>query len=413
MKMVDISNVSEAKINKITEVIKELTNKIAANCEKEQSNGLLSGLAGQLLFLYNAHRFDPKLVNEDMFSEYLDRLQQGLPDQSFELSNGLAGQAWVLEYFNQANAENYEHDLLDDIDGLFVQALGSLPWNGEIEMVLGLAGYTPYASRRAKFSDQEKLYEVIVDGFERNATELDNEQITWSQPLDSVYRFDKGDDRDNPKESTGAEYNLGLAHGVPGILAALLHAVNIPSLRERVTKLLLGGCDWLLEQQNKSIEPHSACFGCSADGAPESRLGWCYGDLTIALTLARVGKAIDRPSYVDKALEIAVHTTTRDDKSGHIIDAGLCHGSVGLVTIYQMLNNIMPHPALEKATHTWLDYSLAKYDEKGMESFYSYNGLSKSHNEDFSFLMGYAGIGLAYIGFLDDDVSWTDCLLLS
>ena len=137
--MVSKLSVGEVKIKKIKEIIQKLTNKVATNCEQEQSNGLLSGLAGQLLFLYNAHRFDPSFVNEDMFAEHLERLQQGLPDQSFELSNGLAGQAWVLEYFNQANAEDYEHDLLDDIDSLFVQALGSLPWDGEIEMVLGLA----------------------------------------------------------------------------------------------------------------------------------------------------------------------------------------------------------------------------------------------------------------------------------
>jgi lantibiotic modifying enzyme len=411
--MVSTSGVSEVKIKKIKGIIQELTNKVAYNCKQEKNNGLLSGLAGQLLFLYNAHRLDSSFVNEEMFAEQLDRLQQGLPEQSFELSNGLAGQAWVLEYFNQANAEDYEHDLLDDIDCLFIKALGSLPWDGEIEMVLGLAGYTPYASRRAKFSDQEKLYEVIVNGFERNATELGNGQFTWSQPLHSVYRLDRDNDIESQKASFGSEYNLGLAHGVPGIIAALLHVEKIPGLRERAIKLLLGGCDWLLEQQNQNNEPKSSYFGCSTNGAHESRLGWCYGDLTIALTLARVGKALDRQSYVDKALEIAVHTTTRDDKSGHIVDAGLCHGSVGLVTIYQMLNKIMPHPALEKATHTWLDYSLCKYDEQGIESFYSYSSLTKSHSEDFSFLMGYAGIGLAYIGFLGDDVSWTDCLLLS
>lgn len=295
-------------------ILSVVADKVSAHIrDTELPHGLLSGLAGQLLFLYKAYEYDASLVDEDLFAQKLEELQEGLDQQSFELSNGLAGQAWLLEYLNQADPENYDPELLEEIDELFRQSLDHQPWRGEIEMVLGLSGFAPYASRRGRQSDQTALYEVIVNGLESTATHFDNGHIAWSQPEESVYRFNK----DEPKEP---EYNLGLAHGVPGIIAALLPAVHIPALKERVTKLLLGGCDWLLEQQSPDSGSHS-CFGSCAGNEHQSRLGWCYGDLTIAMTLARVGQALDRPSYIERALEIGLHAAERDENSGHITDA--------------------------------------------------------------------------------------------
>ncbi|BBN83226.1 lanthionine synthetase [Pseudoalteromonas sp. A25] len=394
------------KKQQIANLIQILATEVASFDTSEHNHGLLSGIAGHLLFLYKAHQWQPDWVDEAVFSQKLEQLQDGLAEQSFELSNGLAGQAWLLEYLNQADKEEYDAELLEDVDQLFADALAHDPWPGEIESVLGLAGYAPYAKRRARFSDQSKLWEVIVKGFESTATRLDNGHITWSQPSNSVYRLNK-EALDEP------EHNLGLAHGVPGIIAALLPALNIDSLNARVTALLQGSCDWLLAHQNPGHDSFS-CFGTCAQGSQhDSRLGWCYGDLTIALTLARVGHAIDRPSYVDKALDIALHSTQRDAESGQVRDAGLCHGFAGLVTIYQLLNQVMPHPELASAMQKWLDYTLAQYDERGIEAMYCFDGRAMSYEKDLGFLMGYSGIGLALLSVLDDDTSWADCLLMA
>ncbi|CAH9060233.1 hypothetical protein PSECIP111951_02900 [Pseudoalteromonas holothuriae] len=391
---------------KIEHIIHQLVKSVIDADTTQFHHGLLSGVAGHLLFLYNAHQWNPQWVDETLFSQKLEQLQDRLAEQSFELSNGLAGQAWVLEYLNQAEKDDYDAELLEEVDALFIESLSHDPWPGEIETVMGLSGYSPYAARRARFSDQTQLWTVIVNGLASTATRLDNGHITWSQPSNSVYRLDK-EALDEP------EYNIGLAHGVPGILAALLPALNIEQLKPQVSELLQGGCDWLLAHQNTNDDAFS-CFGtCAQSSQHDSRLGWCYGDLTIALTLARIGHALGRPSYVERALEIALHSTKRDAESGHINDAGLCHGFAGLVTIYQLLNKIMPHPELASTAQTWLDYTLAQYDDRGIEAMYSFNGMDKCYNEDLGLLMGYSGIGLALLAALNDDTSWADCLLMA
>ncbi|MBQ4839040.1 lanthionine synthetase C family protein [Pseudoalteromonas luteoviolacea] len=399
--------ITDSQRQEIGDIITVLAQEVSRNIQTdtELKNGLLSGLAGQLLFLFKAHQLDPNSVDEALFSEKLELLQEQLAEQSFELSTGLAGQAWVLEYLNQADQDDYDAELLEDVDELFTQALDYNPWPGEIEMVLGLSGYAPYAARRSKYSDQTKLFDIIVSGLESTATYFDNGHIAWSQPKESVYRFDT-DDKEKP------EFNLGLAHGVPGMIGALLPALKVPSLQARVAKLVSGACDWLLENQTGHNHAPSCYGSCAGEDEPNSRLGWCYGDITIALILARAGQALDRPSYVDRALEIALHATKRDAKSGYINDAGLCHGFVGLALIFQIVNQCMPNPQLVKATQYWVDYSLNEYRERGLEALYSFNGLTKEHEVDYGFLMGFAGIGCGLVSLLDDDVSWTDCLLM-
>jgi len=389
----------------IRAIIKSLAQKVSQDLTNTKNNGLLSGLAGHLLFLFNAYRLDEDNIDEALFSEKLEQLQEQLDQQSFELSSGLAGQAWVLEYLNQADVQDYDPELLSEVDQLFHDALNHQPWPGEIESVLGLAGYAPYAARRSKYTDQTALYGVIVENFASVADQVGENQISWSQPENSVYRFEK----DDPKKP---EYNLGLAHGVPGIIAALIPAMKIESLRAPTAKLLTQSCDWLMNQQSSDTDSVS-CFGSCVGGEHKSRLGWCYGDLTIAITLARAGHALDRPSYVDQALSIALKAAKRDAASGYINDAGLCHGFVGLVSIYQLLNKLMPHPELEKAAKYWLDYSLEQYQEQGLTAFHAYNGETRKHDENFGFLMGYAGIGLGLVSVISDDLDWAECLLMA
>ncbi|MEJ6473640.1 lanthionine synthetase C family protein [Pseudoalteromonas piscicida] len=396
---------SDKQKQQIKPMVAALAKRVETDLEKVTSNGLLSGLAGHLLFLYRASNYNEAWVDEQTFNQALEKLQNELAEQTPELSSGLAGQAWVLEYFNQYNDEDYDSELLEEIDNFFATALDFSPWTGEIEMVLGLAGYAPYIARRAKKTKQTTLFDRLVTGYESVAISLDGDQLAWSQPKHSVYRFDK----ENLEQH---EFNLGLAHGVPGIIAALIPALEDASISARAKKLIVSSCDWLLEQQSQADDKQS-CFGSCANDNSHSRLGWCYGDLTIALTLARVGRALDMPSYVERAQEIALFNVDRDAKHGHINDAGLCHGFFGLVTIYQLLNKVMPHPKLHQAALNWLEYGLNKYQESGLEALYSYNGLDKIHQEDCTFLMGYSGIGLALIGVLDDNLDWTDCLLMN
>ncbi|WDE03205.1 lanthionine synthetase C family protein [Thalassomonas viridans] len=391
----------------IEQILKQLGDTVSNIPASPEQCGLLSGLSGNLLFLYKLSAFDASLVDQDVFDEKLDFLQQYLAahiDHN-NLSNGLSGQGWLLEFLNQSQGEDYDLEMCEEIDQLLQESLSETPWTGEIEMVLGLGGVAVYAARRLLKSPSSELFETLVSHFEQAAIQTSEHTLAWSQPATSVYRFNK-DNKEVP------EFNLGLAHGVPGIIAALLPALKIPALYQRTKSLLVQSCDWLMAQELDK-DDFISCFASSCNEQHNSRLGWCYGDLTIALTLARVGRALELPSYLDKAKAISLHAAGRDRHNGMVNDAGLCHGSAGIALIFQLLYQELNEPLLQDTANSWLDITLDGYREKGLEGFYMYSGLSQEHEEDMGLLMGYTGIGLCLLSALTGDTDWVDSLLMA
>ena len=272
-------------------------------------------------------------------------------------------------------------------------------------MVLGLGGVAVYAARRLLKSSSTAFFDSLVSHFEQAAVQISDHTLSWSQPANSVYRFNK----DEPESH---EFNLGLAHGVPGIIAALLPALKIPALHQRTKSLLVQSCDWLMAQELDEKE-FTSCFASSCNEQHNSRLGWCYGDLTIALTLARVGRALELPSYMEKAKAISLHAARRDQHNGMVNDAGLCHGSAGIALIFQLLHQEIDEPLLVETANKWLDFTLDYYREKGLKGLYMFSGLNKTHEEDTGFLMGYSGIGLCLLSALTGNTDWVDSLLMA
>jgi len=402
-------------LEQFTEIISKKEND-AVNC------GLMNGLAGNLLFLLKVNEFNSNFINEQTFSHKLDFLQEHLSAyvNHLSLSRGLSGQSWFLEFINQAQGEDYDAELCEEIDDILVNAVTTESWQGEIEMVLGLSGIAMYAGRRIKKHSSSKLFEIIISHYENLAIKTSENTLSWSQPKNSVYRFNK-DDPDN------LEFNLGLAHGMPSIIASLIPALNIPSLYDRTKTLLIQSCDWLIEQELDQAPGESsiACFNSYCTGSLDkgkvvmdkkksgSRLGWCYGDLTIALTLARVGNALELPSYLEKAKSISHLATKRDSVNAAILDAGLCHGSAGVALIFQLLYQQLHEPELLKTANKWLVYTLDLYQEKGIEGLYMYSAIADDYQADSSLLMGFSGIGLCLLSALGGEPDWADCLLMN
>ena len=401
------NTLSTTKKNKVKRLLKTLILIIQNTSNNPQKLGHLSGLSGELLFLWQVSQYDKTLIDETVFSEKLIFLQDHLATVAtkFNISAGLAGLGWFFEYLNQMQQEDYDAELCEDIDDILLTTLSVDSWSGEIEMVLGLAGLSIYGARRQLKSEQTVFYEKFIQHFETLATRLSDNTLAWQQPKQSLYRLNK-----NNLEQP--EYNLGLAHGIPGIIAAILPALKNPSLHSRTKKLLIQSCDWLLQQQ-LDITDSNSYFSSSADSKHSSRLGWCYGDLPIALTLYRVGIALDSPTYMDKARDISLHAASRDEISGIVDDAGLCHGSAGLALVFQLLYQEIGAAELQQASEKWLDFTLKFYDEKGLPGLHKFTGIGNNYVESTGFLEAYAGIGLCLLVALNGETDWTDCLLLS
>ena len=162
-------------------------------------------------------------------------------------------------------------------------------------------------------------------------------------------------------------YNLGVAHGVPGVIGILgaASAAGLPGAAGDEARRLLGGaCDWVLSQRlppgASSLFPYN--FAPGIEPTP-SRLAWCYGDLGIAAALlAAVRHAGDaaQPAWEDEALAIARHAAARPVAGAGVVDAGLCHGAAGVGHLFNRLYQASGETAFGEAARTWFGEALAR-----------------------------------------------------
>lgn len=210
----------------------------------------------------------------------------------------------------------------------------------------------------------------------------------------------------------GGHLNLGMAHGIAGILALLSGAmragIQVDGQAEAVTELCAAfdryrqgstACPWWPAM----ITPGEHNRG-KADSGRQARPSWCYGTAGQARAQQLAGLALgdqERMSTAERALAGCVLDR---QVTGLLIDASLCHGWAGLVQALRRAarDALSPRP-LRAALRT---------ARRGMEDHLARAGPPASSG----LLEGTSGIQLAqndlpHAG--GESPAWDACLLLT
>lgn len=393
-------------------LIESILRDIARNILTTRSSprlGLFDGLSGEILAAYCLQTFYPELIPQERLEAAIEHVQENSAALKNNLSfgSGLAGTGWLFEFLlSNEGTEGWSH-FNDNTDKILQRATDSTDWKGDIELVIGLSGLTAYASRRLRAQRGGVLINNIIRILSDKA-EWDGDKCCWATPSYSL--FLSSSNADIP------EYNLGLAHGVPSIVASILPIIDILDDHTLGRSLVRGGCNWLISAQQNQ-QAHSTYYGYHTNTFEPSRLGWCYGDLAIALTLARAGNSLNEPRFKEEAKNIALHAASRSPESAMVNDAGLCHGSSGLFLMFDLINRQGSHEYLRIARDFWLRNTLDRYRADGLEGLraISFDPKSKEivRNPSTTFLSGYSGIALALARNIGEPPIWGDALLLS
>ena len=180
--------------------------------------------------------------------------------------------------------------------------------------------------------------------------------------------------------------------------------LDLPATASQAATLIGEGCNWLLAQQ-QDANIHGSYFAHLAGVAGVSRLAWCYGDLAIALLLARVANKLAKPEYAQAARQFGCHAAKRTVAQAMITDPWICHGAGGLALMFRLLYRQLPQPEFLAAADSWLDQLLGQlagqaYPEQPTDP--TATGL----------ISGAAGAGLCLLDALDQAPDWVDALLL-
>ena len=211
-------------------------------------------------------------------------------------------------------------------------------------------------------------------------------------------------DRHQARACPGGCVNLGLAHGGPGILAALAlglaAGVEVPRLRASVkatAELLIGAA--LMDEFGKgwgtelAVQPDGSLAPTSGRLA---RAGWCYGAPGVASALWLAGDSLGEHRLREEAVAAmrAVHARPREGRG--LAGPTFCHGIAGLLATTLRFASRTRDPYLVNAAVALVDELISAYEPHSVLGFRSVepDGRAVEHP---GVLDGAAGVALVLL----------------
>jgi hypothetical protein len=395
---------------------------------KARPQSLADGPAGKALFFHYLDQARPGQGHDELAVAHLEAAiaATGEAFTAPGLYGGFSGTAWVLEHLTGRLLEpsaSGEDDPGEEVAAALAAYLGRSPWLDDYDLISGLVGLGVWAIERAPRSLGEEAAGSVARRLGELAERRDD-GITWRTPPERMLASEAA------KYPLGV-YNLGVAHGVPGVIGILGEMVATGLAAGEVRELLDGAVEWLLRQTLPAGSPSRFAYSVTppAPLAPDietptpSRLAWCYGDPGIATALLAAARAAGEPEWERQAIATARAAAARPRDTGGVVDGGLCHGAAGLAHLYNRLFQATGDPQLEAEALAWFDRLLALRRPgegiAGWQAWRPIGDLTAPEPElgwvtDAGLLTGVTGIGLALLGALSPvEPAWDRVLLAS
>jgi hypothetical protein len=383
------------------------------NVSDVQGPGYSSGYAGIALF----HGYFGTLYGEDrsikLAETFLERAIDGMAEYAYSLGffGGISGIAWTCHHLDRLLTGEASPDLTEEVDQAIAEGVRVTPWTWHYDLVYGLAGIGRYALDHPDRGFAADVIQRIVERLGEVAEECDD-GLTWLTPH---ARIPKAAGQYYPK----GFYNLGLAHGVPGLIAMLGQACRAGLAGEPGRRLLDGAVAWLLA--NRRPEDGDASFtyylapGENGAAGPGSRSGWCYGDPGVAAALLGAAQAVGETGWEREAVAIAAKDCARPFEASGVVDAEICHGTAGLGHVYNRFYQATGEETFARAARGWLERTLSlRRPGEGVGGYLNWWPEIKEWRSDPGFLTGSAGIGLALLAAISPaEPGWDRPMMLS
>ncbi|GAB2840308.1 glycoside hydrolase family protein [Ferruginibacter profundus] len=370
-------------------------------------HGFLGGSLGLLYYYFNAHKVlqSPAILEkaEDLLAQVFEDINEsgrGLIGAS--LSNGAAGFAYTVNYLQKEGLIDFDIAAeFSDMDSfLFNTAVEQLK-RDEIDYLHGALGVLFYFTSRDKNDAGAKKYVTALTEAVCNKAMV-NQNGLWFKNY-SIERLKDPDTAD-----------LGLAHGLCGMLMILMNAWPFLDDRQLLEKTIIAGIDFVLSNQipTDPAEEEFSIFPVSVNTGTNkitsiNRLAWCYGDLNVVLLLYRAGQLFLNSEYTEKADEVGIKTQERKSgKNTLCADTHFCHGTAGLAQFYLCLYNESGHFSYYRTYEYWIEKTIALVDNEIANNAYAANVVG--------ILEGWAGVAMVLTEYINEGeaMNWGKAFLL-
>lgn len=397
------------------------------------SYGFGSGYAGLSLLWAHLDRCCPNDGWDKQFHSSLNLAAKAAETHhlvSPSLFSGLTGVAFAAQY--ASNGSRRYSRLLTTLDTHICSSLkpsisffrGDVPAFGApvelFDLISGLSGAVAYLlTRYGTAREVDQTVEEILLCFVRLALET-NGLPAWHTPLHYTRSYD------SMRSSFPQGFlNCGLAHGIPGPLAAMAlghrYGLSIKGLPEAIEHI----ATWLLEHRHDDAwgmnwpcgvgldATESGVSVSAASATPPSHAGWCYGSPGISRSLLLSGLALKNEKFCSAAVEAIEAVIRRPYEIRALKSSTFCHGIAGLLQVVHRFSKEEPRQSLQAGLTEIASTLLSMYDPQSTFGYQSYTSEGLMIDSP-SLLDGAAGVSLALmaIGF-DAEPVWDRAFLLS
>ncbi|MDQ4025309.1 MAG: lanthionine synthetase C family protein [Actinomycetota bacterium] len=365
------------------------------------------GRAGYALLYDYVTRAGLATDQRDVAMKFLDEAAEGVAELAVSpsLYMGFPGVAWTMQLLHGDAADV---DPSSEIDEVLTAYVSRSPWIGDYDLISGLTGVGVYALERLPRRGAAECLGGVVARLAELA-ERRRTGITWftrPQLLPPQSR----------RQHARGFYNVGVAHGVPGVVGFLGACCAADAASDEAFPLLEGAVEWMLSTRLPDGAPSRFPAVVSPNDKPEpARSAWCYGDPGIACALLVAAQATGRADWEREAVETGFAAARRPPETARVEDASLCHGSAGLMHLFNRLYRGTGVDEFRDAALFWFDRTLSfGNSESGVGGFATWSPEDGAMRPYPGFLQGAAGVALALASSLSaDEPEWDRVLLAS
>jgi|SRR5688572_13475923 len=330
---------------------------------------------------------------------------QSTPWTRWGLFGGAAHVAWSVAHLADGSDADFLADAVQDWIARGIDEGKPV----EHDLVSGLAGFAVLAAERAMTPSGARFGREIVELLEQTASVRD-EGIAWFTAPESLPPWQR-------ELAPEGYWNLGLAHGTPGVIASLAMLARVGIEPARCLALIEGAVSYTLAvKQSHDHWSFPAWHPHGINGGQRGhRLAWCYGDLGVAAALMSAGLAAKRETWRLESISLALRTARTTLALSGVSDAGLCHGSAGVAHVFNRLYQLTNEPALAEAARFWLSHTVTLRRDDGIAGYPALKGTRDvaAWVADGSLLTGAAGVALAvHAATTDVEPSWDRLLVV-
>ncbi|TCP58214.1 lanthionine synthetase-like protein [Tumebacillus sp. BK434] len=378
-----------------------------------------NGWAGICPLLGELDRLEPEAGWDELGHELLQAMQKEMAERqlpSLSLWLGAAGVAMAVRSLSRGGTRYVQ--FTDQLHGLLLRSLdaqlqeqrgrlGHSVQAADFELVLGMSGVGRYLLLSAERPEMKAALLGVLDYLVALTKPVEVEGVEvpgW------YIRFDQLATPAERHLSPQGHLNLGLSHGIPGVLGLLALAleagIEVPGQREAIDRI----ADWLIAwrqtDETGSFWPTHVTWEDLHAGRvlkPHYREGWCYGAPGVARTLWLAGRAVGRSAWQELAVESYRETFRRPEALWDAPKPNFCHGRAGLLHLTAAMAADSGAGDLAAQADRLREWVLDKY---APDSVFGYG-------EEAGLLNGAAGIALVLLGTLGEtSTDWDTAFLI-